>query len=370
MMLRDGEQGSGYLVGDGVRALFVGALTFIEQCSAAGMRYEDLDSDDGVGQHGMVEDEAEEDGRGACAHVCSHNDRCEICDMGGDGVLPCDYCNIVYHIGCLVPALDLADGEDIDFACPLCVAGRRAGLTDDDVGAAGTPDVGAEVGLRLVRDEQVLSEHTAIEVHRRERGEAASTRATAPPRGEPVGTGGDLAPGEPHGWRRAGEQVETIVVEAVDVSKLRRKRRCSGDGGACGGSPAGRSSGQKSSGKGARNARVRNAKRMATGRAAAAAAAGALPAPARASGWTDEQAGRLLRPRAQAGRAARCRRLHVPEVRLYIAMEYRVAMYMCMLKLKYLKYMYFKYAAKPMAGACMALAICDGGDDDMPALEA
>ena len=41
---------------------------------------------------------------------------------------------------------------------------------------------------------------------------------------------------------------------------------------------------------------------------------------------------------------------------------------MCMLKLKYLKY--FKYAAKPMAGACMALAICDGGDDDMPALEA
>ena len=28
---------------------------------------------------------------------------------------------------------------------------------------------------------------------------------------------------------------------------------------------------------------------------------------------------------------------------------------MCMLKLKYLKY--FKYAAKPMAGACMALAL-------------
>jgi hypothetical protein len=45
-------------------------------------------------------------------------------------------------------------------------------------------------------------------------------------------------------------------------------------------------------------------------------------------------------------------------------MEYRVAMYM----LKYLKY--FKYAAKPTAGACMTLAICDDGDDDMPALEA
>lgn len=222
--MRDGEQGSGYLVGDGVRALFVGALTFREQCLVAGMRYEDLDSDDGVGQHGT--DEAEEDGRGACAHVCSHNDRCEVCDMGGDGVLPCDYCNIVYHIGCLVPALDLADGEDVDFACPLCVAGRRAGLTDDDVGAAGTPDVGAEVALRLVRDEQVLSEHTAIEVHRRERGEAASTRATAPPRGEPVVTGEDLVPDEPHGRRRAGEQVETIVVEAVG-----RKRQHARGGG-------------------------------------------------------------------------------------------------------------------------------------------
>jgi len=29
-----------------------------------------------------------------------------------------------------------------------------------------------------------------------------------------------------------------------------------------------------------------------------------------------------------------------------------------------------KYAVKPAAGACMALAICDDGDDDMPALEA
>jgi hypothetical protein len=45
-------------------------------------------------------------------------------------------------------------------------------------------------------------------------------------------------------------------------------------------------------------------------------------------------------------------------------------MYMCMLKLKYAYLKYFKYAAKPTAGACMALAICDDGDDDMPALEA
>jgi len=41
-----------------------------------------------------------------------------------------------------------------------------------------------------------------------------------------------------------------------------------------------------------------------------------------------------------------------------------------MLKLKYLKYFKYAYAAKPTAGACMALAICDDGDDDMPALEA
>ena len=41
------------------------------------------------------------------------------------------------------------------------------------------------------------------------------------------------------------------------------------------------------------------------------------------------------------------------------AMEYRVAI------------MYIlKYVAKPTVGACMALAICDDGDDDMPALEA
>ena len=29
-----------------------------------------------------------------------------------------------------------------------------------------------------------------------------------------------------------------------------------------------------------------------------------------------------------------------------------------------------KYMAKPTAGACMALANCDDGDDDMPTLEA
>ena len=65
--------------------------TFREQCVAAGILYKDLDSegdsttDDGGGKSMMLEDEAEEaeeDGRDVCAHVCSHNDRCEVCDDG------------------------------------------------------------------------------------------------------------------------------------------------------------------------------------------------------------------------------------------------------------------------------------------------
>ena len=86
------QEGAGYLVGDEVCALFAGALTFREQCVAAGILYKDLDSegdsttDDGGGKSMMLEDEAEEaeeDGRDVCAHVCSHNDRCEVCDDGG-----------------------------------------------------------------------------------------------------------------------------------------------------------------------------------------------------------------------------------------------------------------------------------------------
>ena len=77
------QQGSGYLVGSDVRALFAGALNFREQCDAAGLLVNDLDSgcDDDVGM--MVEEQAEEAGRDVCAHVCSHNDRCEVCDEGG-----------------------------------------------------------------------------------------------------------------------------------------------------------------------------------------------------------------------------------------------------------------------------------------------
>ena len=39
------QEGAGYLVGDEVCALFAGALTFREQCVAAGILYKDLDSE-------------------------------------------------------------------------------------------------------------------------------------------------------------------------------------------------------------------------------------------------------------------------------------------------------------------------------------
>ena len=145
------HQGLGYLVGSDVRALFAGALNFREQCDAAGLLFKDLDSgcDDDVGM--MVEEEAEEAGRDVCAHVCSHNDRCEVCDEGVDGVLPCDYCNLVYHTGCLDPPLTLPDDEDVDFACPPCVAGRRAGHEDSGVVAEDARDAAAETGARHAR---------------------------------------------------------------------------------------------------------------------------------------------------------------------------------------------------------------------------
>ena len=151
------QEGAGYLVGDEVCALFAGALTFREQCVAAGILYKDLDSegdgttDDGGGKSMMLEDEAdeaEEDGRDVCAHVCSHNDRCEVCDDGGEALLPCDYCNLAYHTGCLAPPLIIAEGEDVAFACPLCVAGRRAGHEDTGVVAVGAPDAAVEAEAR------------------------------------------------------------------------------------------------------------------------------------------------------------------------------------------------------------------------------
>ena len=164
------QQGAGYLVGDDVRALFAGALSFREQCVAAGILYKDLDSegdsttDDGGFKSMMLEDEAEEaeeDGRDVCAHVCSHNDRCEVCDDGGEALLPCDYCNLAYHTGCLAPPLIIAEGEDVAFACPLCVAGRRAGHEDTGVVAVGAPDAAVEAEARRARDEAVRREHAA-----------------------------------------------------------------------------------------------------------------------------------------------------------------------------------------------------------------
>ena len=204
------QEGAGYLVGDEVCALFAGALTFREQCVAAGILYKDLDSegdsttDDGGFKSMMLEDEAEEaeeDGRDVCAHVCSHNDRCEVCDDGGEALLPCDYCNLAYHTGCLAPPLIIAEGEDVAFACPLCVAGRRAGHEDTGVVAVGAPDAAVEAEARRARDEAVRREHAAIEGYRREHSDAALTRATVTTCGEPMIVDGAVG-GDPPGRRR------------------------------------------------------------------------------------------------------------------------------------------------------------------------
>jgi hypothetical protein len=47
-----------------------------------------------------------------------HNDLCQQCGIGGD-VLCCDFCNVVYHMGCLTPKLSvLPEGK---WGCPVCV---------------------------------------------------------------------------------------------------------------------------------------------------------------------------------------------------------------------------------------------------------
>mmetsp|Transcript_35697 Transcript_35697/g.47078 ORF Transcript_35697/g.47078 Transcript_35697/m.47078 type:complete len:525 (-) Transcript_35697:259-1833(-) len=46
-----------------------------------------------------------------------HNSLCEVCGTGGE-ILLCDFCNLVYHLGCLQPPLfTVPEG---DWACPSC----------------------------------------------------------------------------------------------------------------------------------------------------------------------------------------------------------------------------------------------------------
>ena len=271
------QEGAGYLVGDEVCALFAGALTFREQCVAAGILYKDLDSegdsttDDGGGKSMMLveDEEAEEDGRDVCAHVCSHNDRCEVCDDGGEALLPCDYCNLAYHTGCLAPPLIIAEGEDVAFACPLCVAGRRAGHEDTGVVAVGAPDAAVEAEARRARDEAVRREHAAIEGYRREHSDAALTRATITTCGEPIIVDGAVG-GDPPGRRRRQAEEPAVVETAEPPPRRRRRRRAAGargespSKGARGGAPGGSS---KHEYHNMRDARARLAKRMAALRA-------------------------------------------------------------------------------------------------------
>ena len=48
-----------------------------------------------------------------------HNDACESCELGGD-LLCCGGCNLVYHLGCLVPPLTAVPSGR--WLCDMCQA--------------------------------------------------------------------------------------------------------------------------------------------------------------------------------------------------------------------------------------------------------
>ena len=58
-----------------------------------------------------------------------HNDCCEACNKGGL-LVECDYCNVVYHNGCLT-AGQRPNGRDsnADWACPECATAQAAQCT-------------------------------------------------------------------------------------------------------------------------------------------------------------------------------------------------------------------------------------------------
>jgi len=169
--------GEGYLVGEEARSLFDGELTFPEQCRQQGMCYVELDSgddDSDVDMRAFVDGEAEEEG----AEKATHNAYCEICGAGGC-IVPCDFCNCSFHGSCLQPELELPPEGD-DFACPACVADKRAGGGGDGVSPLVVPapdDAAASAAARRDRDEEVRREHHAICAFVREHSAAAVTRS-------------------------------------------------------------------------------------------------------------------------------------------------------------------------------------------------
>ena len=53
-----------------------------------------------------------------------HNDRCEVCDEGGE-LLCCDFCNLAFHLRCLEPPLTATPAGD--WACEECAADNARG---------------------------------------------------------------------------------------------------------------------------------------------------------------------------------------------------------------------------------------------------
>ena len=175
-----GGAAGGYRVGEEVRKLFAGELTFPEQCMQAGLSYVELgsgDDDDDVDMLAFVDDQAEEEG----ASKATHNTYCEICGAGGC-IVPCDYCNCSFHGSCLQPELVLPPDGD-DFACPSCVSEKRAGGGDSvSVPVVSAPhDAAAAEAARRDRDEEVRREHHAICAFVRENSSAAGTRSLSRP---------------------------------------------------------------------------------------------------------------------------------------------------------------------------------------------
>jgi len=157
-----GGGADGYLVGEEARSLFAGELTFPEQCRQQGMCYVELgsgDDDSDADMLAFVDGEAEEEG----GQQATHNTTCEVCGEGGF-IVPCDYCNCSFHGACLQPVLVLPPDGD-DFACPACVADKRAGGGGDGVSALvvrAPDDAAAAAAARHDRDEAVRREHHAI----------------------------------------------------------------------------------------------------------------------------------------------------------------------------------------------------------------
>ena len=285
-----GSGAGGFLVGEEARSLFAGELTFPEQCRQQGMCYVELgsgDDDSDADMPAFVDDEAEEGG----AQEATHNTYCEICGAGGC-IVPCDFCNLSFHGACLQPELVLPPGGD-DFACPACVADKRAG-GGDGVSALVLPapgdDAAAAAAARHDRDEAVRREHHAICAFVRDDAAAAVTRS---PSRAGAGEAAAAATRAVRGAAARGAAAATAGRAAAGgtprTPRAPKKRRTAGRKG---GRRVGEGDTDGSAHRentSARDARQRKAAHMAASRAAAAASAPRPPPPDAAPGWSAAQ---------------------------------------------------------------------------------